>query len=737
MRVDEQAIIGSTFGLRYEVLSELGKGRSGTVYCAKDQSLERKVALKLLQHDLDETSFLRFKREAVAAACLNHPNIITVFDFGQTAERYPYLVMEFLDGKDLHCEVGHTSLDLARSIRIVSQVCLALGHAHKRGVVHRDLKPSNIMLIDLEELEDFVKIVDFGIAKRFDSEEDTIERLTAQGELLGTPAYMSPEQCRGFNLDARSDIYSLGCVLYKMLTANAPIPGTTVLEIIQGHVNKAPISFNDVASGKDVPLEIQKVIFKALMKSPEDRQQTMFEFRLQLAAAYQAHLSSQAKNYPSAGRDRTDDSDVSAPQMLAGTRDVNAQYELACRLERGDGIPVNLEESAKWMRSAAEQGHREAQWRLGQQYLNGTYVKRDMDQALRWLRRSAKEGYEPAQFALGQMYETGLGVAQDLLQAISWYQEAARQGNGKAEQQLSICFMKCHESGTESEGMEAWLRGRAQASDPIALFDLANYLRKQNEPKNALEIMQLMIESAQKGHDVAQLMLGKETLFSGDAQGTKNYEQSFYWLSQSAQRGNVEAMALVASCYRCGTGIAPNPTMALQMIEKAADKGNLDALAIVACTVLIGDGVPRNLTRGIAMLKQAAAENSFARWKLALCCKNGTGIMRDAKETDRWFDRSAEGRFSQGLPWRFGLPGLQFEEAITHFQTLGSVEQKQAFYWLGICYEDGTGVPRDLHKALDYYTRASQKGLASATEAVSRLKAGRVATPARSEWING
>jgi serine/threonine protein kinase len=128
----------------------------------------------------------------VAAACLNHPNIITVFDFGQTAERYPYLVMEFLDGKDLHGEVGHSSLDLARCIRIVSQVCLALGHAHKRGVVHRDLKPSNIMLIDLEDLEDFVKIVDFGIAKRFDSEEDTIERLTAQGELLGTPAYMSP-----------------------------------------------------------------------------------------------------------------------------------------------------------------------------------------------------------------------------------------------------------------------------------------------------------------------------------------------------------------------------------------------------------------------------------------------------------------------------------------------------------------------------------------------------------------
>jgi hypothetical protein len=138
-----------------------------------------------------------------------------------------------------------------------------------------------------------------------------------------------------------------------MLTANAPIPGTTVLEIIQGHVNKAPIAFNDVTSGKDVPQEIQKVIFKALNKSPEERQQTMFELRLQLAAAYQAYLSSQAKNYPSAGRDRTDDSDHSAPQMLAGTRDVNAQYELACRLERGDGLPVNLEESAKWMRSAA------------------------------------------------------------------------------------------------------------------------------------------------------------------------------------------------------------------------------------------------------------------------------------------------------------------------------------------------------------------------------------------------
>src|SRR5262249_44407493 len=155
--------------------------------------------------------------------------------FGLSPENFAFLVLEFLEGEDLHTLLTRESkLPLQKAIGIVSQLCLALGHAHKHGLIHRDLKPSNIMLRNLDGFDDFVKVVDFGIAKRFDADHETVERLTLEGQVLGTPAYMSPEQCQSRTLDARSDIYSLGCVFFRMLTGAPPIIGNNLLDLIQG-----------------------------------------------------------------------------------------------------------------------------------------------------------------------------------------------------------------------------------------------------------------------------------------------------------------------------------------------------------------------------------------------------------------------------------------------------------------------------------------------------------------------
>jgi TPR repeat protein len=149
----------------------------------------------------------------------------------------------------------------------------------------------------------------------------------------------------------------------------------------------------------------------------------------------------------------------------------------------------------------------------------------------------------------------------------------------------------------------------------------------------------------------------------------------------------------------------------------------MEAMALLGGVLLVGDGVPRNLTRGIAYLKNAAANgNSHAQWKLALCMKNGVGALRDTKEAEKWFDKAAEGKFDQGPPWVSAVPQLQFTEAVQTFQTLASVEHRQAHYWLGICYENGIGMPRDLNKALELYMKSANKGFQPAVDALAKLK---------------
>jgi serine/threonine-protein kinase len=709
-------LIGTRLNGRYEVVSEIGHGRSGVVYKSIDSTLNRPVALKVMYEDMgDDKAYQRFKREAMAAGALNHPNIITVFDFGQTLNNYAFLILEFLNGRDLHTilnEEGH--LPLGRAVRIASQICLALGHAHKRGVVHRDLKPSNIMLRDLEEMEDFVKIVDFGIAKRFDVEEETIERLTMEGQLLGTPAYMSPEQCQSTKpLDARSDIYSLGCVIFRMLTGTTPIKGESLLDVINGHLNRMPLTFAEVSGSEvQVPEEVQKIVLRALAKRPEDRQQSMFELRLQLNAAYAATVEGAPRTYAVSGK--------TTGGQPAPPSDVSAQYELALKLESGDGVAVDKAESRKWLTLAAERGHRDAQHKLGVDLLDGENA--NPAEGIKWLRRAAEQGHEKAQFKLAQCYETGKGVGTvDLPQAISWYEEAARQGNKQAETQLSICYERCYASGQDSEGMEAWLRGRTQSGDPVALLALANYLRRRvDADQHQAEIFQLILEAAQKGDMDSQLLLGKQLLHGGRPQ---DYPQAFQWLSSASQYNNPDALLLKGVCHKNGFGTPPDPAAALACLERAADSGHPDAQALLGCSLMLGDSIPRNLTRGITLLKNAAAaRSSFAQWKLALCCKNGLGTTRDPRETERWLASSAEGRFNQGLPWSWTQPGLRFEEVVQFSQTLASVDNRQAYYWLGICYEEGLSLPRDQARAVEFYSKAAQRGHAQASEALARLR---------------
>lgn len=269
---------GSTLSNRYEIVRLVGEGGMGSLYAGHHVDIKRKVAVKVLHRDFQcsEEVFLRFKQEATLAATLQHQNICSVYDFGRTEDGTPYLVMDLLEGQTLSAVLDKEKrLSPRRAVRIVAHICEALSHAHGKGVVHRDLKPSNI-IIEGEETKETSKLVDFGIAKSL--AEDAL-RLTATQETIGSPYYMSPEQCQAFPIDHRTDIYSLGCVLYELVTGQTPFKASTALQTMYSHVHTEPESFKIVVRDAEIPEALEEVVFKAMSKNPDDRYQTAEEFK--------------------------------------------------------------------------------------------------------------------------------------------------------------------------------------------------------------------------------------------------------------------------------------------------------------------------------------------------------------------------------------------------------------------------------------------------------------------------
>lgn len=281
----EVSLVGTLLADRYEIKEEIGRGALGIVYKAQQRILNRPVAIKVLFEDLskDPTSVKRFEREAQSASSLDHPNIVKIFDFGLSGHSFPFLAMDYLQGQSLKELIKKDKrVGIDRALPIFIQICAAMAHAHGRGIMHRDLKPDNVLLVNHEGEDDFVKIVDFGIAKRFQEEQNGGQRLTMEGQVMGTPAFMSPEQIMGGAGDARSDIYSLGCLMFNVLTGVLPISGESPIDTMAKHIRSAPIDFQTACPELVIPDSLKTVISKALRKTPAERQQTMQELRTEL-----------------------------------------------------------------------------------------------------------------------------------------------------------------------------------------------------------------------------------------------------------------------------------------------------------------------------------------------------------------------------------------------------------------------------------------------------------------------
>jgi eukaryotic-like serine/threonine-protein kinase len=276
-------LLGQVLGGKYRIVRLLGEGGMGAVYEGEQQlgTSKRRVAIKTLHPHLSRNPQIeaRFQREVGTVAQLEHPNTIQVYDFGSTADGILYIVMEFLHGKSL-ADLLATQGAMApeRVAHILDQVCGSLEEAHGRGIVHRDLKPDNVVLLERAGQKDFVKVLDFGIAKRSSEEDKNEQKLTQQGMVLGTPPYMSPEQFTGQPIDARSDIYSLGVMAYEMLTGKLPFEANTAWEWATQHMTRPPIPIESLAEGGRVPPAMRSALARALAKSADQRFQTVTAF---------------------------------------------------------------------------------------------------------------------------------------------------------------------------------------------------------------------------------------------------------------------------------------------------------------------------------------------------------------------------------------------------------------------------------------------------------------------------
>lgn len=287
--------MGDTFADKYLIKAQIGRGGMGRVYKALHLHTERVVAIKVLlpQFASDRRVVRLFQEEAKAASALVHQNTVQILDFGVTSEGQSFLVMDYIEGTSFETILRRDQfLDLNRFYNIFDQVCDALIAAHSKDIIHCDIKPSNIVLLPNSNGPDVAKLIDFGLAKILPPPQSSIQaQLTDSFEVCGSPAYMSPEQCRGAKLDARSDLYSLGCIMYEALTGKQAAEGSNAMQCISKHLQETPARFEQACPERNIPKALEHIVFALLQKIPEARFQTARQVKNALAASHREQMT--------------------------------------------------------------------------------------------------------------------------------------------------------------------------------------------------------------------------------------------------------------------------------------------------------------------------------------------------------------------------------------------------------------------------------------------------------------
>lgn len=668
---------------RFELQEELGRGAVGVVWRALDTSSEQEVALKLLLRAGDEVQSRRFLREGELAASIQHPGVCRLVDSGRWKGRL-FLAYELVgSAKTLHDVFPHARV--RRRVELVRDTAEALGAAHAAGVVHRDVKPANVLV----DVAGQVRVTDFGAASG-----ESLEALTATGTLVGTPAYMAPEQMSGERaaIGPATDVWALGVMLYECLTETSPFSAETLVGFMRlvRSAEFAPVP----KVAPDVHPEVVAICHRALSLSPSDRYSEAGE----MAAALEVYLN---------GGSLVRDPSCAEPRRAWGAwgawglAALGVLAALAWGVNLGGGSPAPSSTSAASPTASSEEG-------LGAEPQNSLPPSVD----LAALELEAKGGNPASALALGRSLLAS-GKARE--EAEPWLRQAAEAGDPEAWESLGHLAMK---EGEGREALQRWQRAiEAGSKSAFARIARAYDKGQGGVPRDRKEALAYFQRGAQAGDPDAQERLGF-AYYQGKGVA-QDYNQARVWLARAAQAGQAAAMRRLGVCDEFGYGRErPDLAAAIRWYRAAADAGDGLSLTNLGYLHETGKGVP--VGHGVAVRHyQEAAKLGISRawFRLGVCAQRGTGLPESEEAAAAYFERGVAAGSGDAALWLGKLVEKEDPEAARRWFLRGTeLGSPPSWFRLGLLHEKGRGGPKDLERAAACYAKGHSKGdLASTT----------------------